>query len=111
MLDGIIIRGTTPIHEFELPHPEGLKNSEELVEDLRVIYGQKGKGIVIKKMTDCDISGRIVTVALSQEETLQFSPRSLVNIEIKVKLNGGRVVQNEEPICLRIVNTMDEEVL
>ena len=33
MLDGTIIRGTTPEHEFELPYPI------ELVSDFRVVYG------------------------------------------------------------------------
>jgi hypothetical protein len=33
MLQGIIIRGTTPTHEFDLPYPE------TEIADLRVTYG------------------------------------------------------------------------
>jgi hypothetical protein len=33
MIHGLVIRGTTPEHEFELPYPV------EMVEDIRVVYG------------------------------------------------------------------------
>jgi hypothetical protein len=33
MLNGVIIRGTNPEHEFELPY------SLELIKNIRVIYG------------------------------------------------------------------------
>jgi hypothetical protein len=33
-----------------------------------------------------------------------------VFIEIKIKLKNGEVVRNEEPILLRVIDTVDEEV-
>jgi hypothetical protein len=32
MIDGIVIRGTTPIHEFEIPYPI------EIVKNIRITY-------------------------------------------------------------------------
>lgn len=105
MLQGTIIRGTTPRHEFELPYPL------ELVEDIRISYGQKKKAIFIKQMEECDIQEGIIAVTLTQEETLSFVPGKLVGIEIRIKLFDGQVVRSEEPICLRVLDTFDEEIM
>lgn len=105
MIHGIVIRGTTPEHEFDLPYPK------ELVESLRVTYGQKGKVIFTKRWGDCKITDDKIIVSLSQEETFLFSAQHHIQIEIRLKLTDGKVVRTEEPIVLRVIDTMDDEVI
>jgi hypothetical protein len=40
---------------------------------------------------------------------LLFSPRRNVEIELKIKLFNGMVIQSEEPITLRVIDTMCDE--
>ena len=105
MIHGIVIRGTTPEHEFDLPYPR------ELVQSLRVTYGQKGKVVFTKRWGDCQITEDKIIVSLTQEETFLFSARNLLEIEIRLKLTNGKVVRTEEPIVLRVIDTMDDEVI
>lgn len=105
MLQGLVMRGTTPQHEFDLPYPG------EIIEDVRVAYGQKHQVIFIKTLEDCQIDGNKLSVSLTQEETLMFAPDKLLCIEIKIKLTNGEVVRTTDPVVLRVVDTMDEEVM
>ena len=105
MLQGIVIRGTTPEHEFDLPY------DKQMIEDIRVIYGQKGKGILTKSLPDCTIGDKKVSVSLTQEETFLFKPGKPLYIEIRVKLTNEKVVRTEDPIALRVVDSMSEEVI
>lgn len=110
MLQGTIIRGTTPIHDFELPYPK------ELIKDLRVTYGQDNQAVVAKSLIDCDISkidnsiNSKLSIQLTQEETLMFLPRKNVSIEMRIWMTDNNVIRNEETIELRVVDTMNEEV-
>lgn len=105
MLQGIIIRGTTPEHEFELPYPL------ELIGDIRVIYGQGGRPTFTKTKEDCVLSEGKISVLLTQEETLSVLPSKPLDIEIRIKLTNGKVVRTEEPISLRVIGSMDNEVM
>ena len=105
MLQGIVIRGTTPEHEFDLPY------EKQLIEDIRITYGQKGKGILTKGLMDCTIGDNKVSVSLTQEETFLFKPGKPLYIEIRVKLANDKVVRTEDPIALRVIDCMSEEVI
>lgn len=105
MIQGTIIRGTTPKHDFELPYPI------ELVNDIRIIYGQKKQPVVIKRIEDCQMADGIVSVALTEQDTLAFNASKQIEIELKVKLTNGKVVRNEDPIILRVIDTCDNEVM
>lgn len=105
MIQGTVIRGTTPTHEFELPYPR------ELIEDIRVVYGQGGKAIFTKSGYQCTFSEGKLSVDLIQEETFLFSPLKKLEIEIRIKLTNGKVVRTEEPIVLRVIDTMSNEVI
>lgn len=104
MLQGSVIRGTTPLHSFELPYPI------EIIDDIRVIYGQGKQLLFTKTKSDCVIENNEIQILLSQEETLMFTSFQNVFIEIKIKLKNGKVVRNEEPILLRVIDTIDVEV-
>jgi hypothetical protein len=48
MLDGFVIRGTTPTHDFELP-----PKTKGLINNIRITYGQGGKPIFTKTEDSC----------------------------------------------------------
>lgn len=105
MLHGYVIRGTTPTHKFDLPY------TPDLIEDLRVIYGQNKKSVFSKIKEDCVIKEGKLIVDLLQEETLLFMPNKTVSIEIKIKLITGKVVRNKEPIILGVIDSVSDEVI
>ena len=105
MIDGTIIRGTTPHHEFELPY------AAELVSQIEITYGQKGKPLFTKTKQHCRFENNVVSVDLTQQETFSFIPNKRANVEIRVKNIDGRVIRSEEPIVLRVVDNMSSEVL
>ena len=105
MLQGTIIRGTTPEHEFELPYPK------ENISDIRITYGQNGRLNFAKSMQDCVLSPGSIRVQLTQEETFSILPNKPVLVEIRIKLVNGKVVRNEEPIALRVIDSIDSEVM
>ena len=105
MIHGLVVRGTTPEHEFELPYPR------EVVEDVRVVYGQGGKALFTKNLGECEISDGKITVSLMQEETFLFVPNKHLDIEVRIKLTNGKVVRTEEPITLRVIDSMSDEVI
>lgn len=105
MLQGVLICGTTPIHEFEIPY------DWEEIQDIRIIYGQGGKTVFTKRKNDCSFLEGKLSLELSQEETFLFVPSKILDIEIRVKLTSGNIVQTDEPIRLRVQSTMDKEVM
>lgn len=105
MLHGIVIRGTTPTHEFVLPYPK------EIIKDLRIIYGQNKKALFVKTAEECYFGEGVVSVKLTQEETFLFNPGKKLYIEIRVRLINDEIVSTEDPIILRVLDTMDEEVI
>jgi hypothetical protein len=105
MVQGIVIRGTTPTHEFELPYPIAL------VDDIRVVYGQNKKAIIVKTINDCTLTEGQISISLTQEETFLFSASKKLEIELRIKLANGKVVRTEEPIILRVIGSMSDEVI
>ena len=105
-VSGEIIRGTTPKHEFLLPF------DEEIIKELRVTYGQNKHIILRKTQDEVEFGDKLISIRLTQEETLLFSTRGSVTVEIKTLLNNGEVISNyDEPILLRVVDCLNEEVL
>ena len=104
MLQGTIVRGTTPTHDFELPY------AQELIKDVRVSYVQNNQEIITKTLDECRLVGNVLSTDLTQEETFLFAPRWRVEIEIKIQLFDKRVVRSEEAIELRVVDTVNKEV-
>lgn len=105
MIQGVVIRGTTPEHSFDLPY------DKQLIKDLRITYGQNNKEIFTKTIQECVVSDKKVSILLTQEETLLFKAEKPLNIEIRIKLADQKVVRTEDPIILRVVDTMNEEVI
>ena len=104
MLQGAIIRGTTPTHDFELPYVK------ELIKDVRVSYVQNNREIVTKKLDECSLVGNVLSIDLTQEETFLFLPRWKVEIEIRIQMFDNKVVRSEDAIELRVIDTTNQEV-
>lgn len=90
-------RGTTPTHIFETDLD--LTTASEIY----LTYKQKGaaKGkcckantdvVIQKELADMEVEVDKVTVHLSQEETLRFSPDGSIEIQFRVKFPDGSAV-------------------
>ena len=101
-------RGTTPTHTLTVPV------DFETVSKAAVAYAQFGKVIIRKSPEECAISGTgtntIVTVNLTQEDTLRFNPREVVEIQMKILFTDGNVaLTNISRVSTN--DCLDEEIL
>lgn len=84
-----MIRGTTPTLEFELPF-----DTAELAA-VWVTLAQNKAVLVDKPMEECELEGHILTVKLTQEETLRLQDGIITEIQIRGRfLSGDTVVSN-----------------
>jgi len=82
-----MIRGTTPTHIFNLPF------DTSLVADLRIIYAQNDKEILVKKLEDCTLEGQSVSLILKEWETFLFDcSKKNVQIQLRVVTHNGEVL-------------------
>ena len=84
-----MLRGTTPTNTFELPFDA--TNIEEVV----VIYAQNDVEVFQKNTADCEIKDNVITVKLTQEETLMLNHKVNVQIQVWVKTKGNDVVGSD----------------
>ena len=99
-----MIRGTTPTHTFALP----ISLSE--FKNIRIVYAQDSTVILKKELQSCHIVDNTITVTLTQEETLKFSHKKPVRIQIKALTVNGEVVST--PIhVVSVEECLDDEVI
>lgn len=96
-------RGTTPTHIFTLPF------SVEQAEEIRVLYAQDGNVKIKKEKEDLQILFNSITLKLSQEETFLFDTKSLVEIQIRVKMDNN--VFASDILTVRVQKLLEDEVL
>ena len=99
-----MIRGTTPTHIFNLPFDTAL------IADLRIIYAQSDKEVLVKKLEDCTLEGNSVNVILKEYETLLFSCSKDVQIQVRVLTHNGETLTS----AIKIINVekcLNNEVL
>lgn len=81
-------RGTTPILGFQLPFE---------CSHLRVVniaFAQGDKVIFEKTLNDCELMGRIITVKLSESETLSLNDRKELEIQLRVAIGNDKLASN-----------------
>ena len=66
-----MIRGTTPVHTFELPF-----DTAE-IKEINIAYAHNGVVVLTKEKADCSFEGNTVRVRLTQEDTLKFGLTTL----------------------------------
>lgn len=84
---GKIIRGTTPPFDITLPFDTAL------LSECRISFAQysasKVKVIVVQKnIEDVALNGTMVSLKLTQEETLKFREKVDIELELKVKVGA-----------------------
>lgn len=96
-------RGTTPTHIFTLPF------DVEQAEEIRVLYAQDGDVKIKKEKEDLQILFNSITLKLTQEETFLFDTKSLVEIQIRVKMDNN--VFASDILTVRVQKLLEDEVL
>ena len=99
-----MMQGTTPTHHFTLPF------GTEMVAAARVIYAQNEKVVFKKELKDCQCVGNIISVKLTQEETLKLSFPKSVQIQLRILTLGGDAL-NSKIYTMCVEECLDKEVL
>ena len=79
-----MIRGTTPKLTFNLPiDTSTLKN-------VYVTFADQDKNVLLEKETaECQLSDKSIAVKLTQEETLEFTGRQSVLVQLRMTDTAG----------------------
>ena len=80
--------GTTPTHTFTLP-----AEIASTVAKVRVIYSQCGQLVLCKDVTQ--LMNNAAVFRLTQEETLKFHNRKLIDIQLKVLTSSNDVLTSD----------------
>ena len=70
--------GSTPTHTFTLPF------NVDIIKNVRVVYSQGDEPLFVKEMDDCVLKDYIMSVKLTQEDTLSFDYKKLARIQVRV---------------------------
>ncbi len=84
-----MIQGTTPTHKFNLPF------STDTIERVRITYEQDNEVVLTKEKDSLSFDGNIITVKLTQKETLAFNSHVSARIQIHVLTTGGDAVVSD----------------
>ena len=83
-------RGTTPTLTFGLPF------ATDNIKSLYITFVDKNDSIVLEKdIASCTLSGKSVSVTLTQEETLALEGRSETRIQLRVLDNNGTALASD----------------
>ena len=89
-----MIRGTTPILHFTLPF------AVSELSEYWITLSQRYENIKIDKdSTDCTVSGRQITLILSQEDTLKLIPDKPVYIQIRALTTSDLAIASTQFRC------------
>lgn len=83
-----MIRGTTPTLTFSIPF------DTSKITDGYITFVQQKFVVIDKPISDCKLDGNVITITLTQEETLKFQTESDVEIQITVKIDDRRISSN-----------------
>lgn len=91
MENSILQRGTTPVHSFTLP--DDLKEVE--LAALYITYAQSGTVRLEKTMDEVAVDSGVITVQLTQEDTLLFRAKATVRIQIRLRTVAGDALASD----------------
>lgn len=86
-MDTIIMRGTTPEHRFRLPF------EADIWDTIFITYSQDYKTVFEKDISSCTIGDHMISVTLTQKETLLLQRDRPTEIQMALK-SGDRVVRS-----------------
>ena len=99
----MIIPGTTPTHEIELPIDTAL------LKEVKVIYSQGDKMVFCKRLKDCSLEGNTIRIKLTQEDTFLIDCDKMVQIWIRALTKNGDALAMDEPITVTAKKCFDSE--
>lgn len=94
-----MIRGTTPKLEFTIPF-----DTSQLAEAY-ITISQKGSIVIDKPLSEIICDGNVMSLHLTQEETLKLKADSIAEIQIRVRTNLG------EALASNIIQVSTERIL
>ena len=103
MLDGRIIRGTTPMHTFSLPK----EMYADSVSNLTITYCVKNIQYIQKELWECEISGNSIQTKLTEADTLSLPTEGIVKVQLKIQYGDEVLVSSK--YYLRIEDSLDGE--
>lgn len=83
-----MVRGTTPTCYFNLPF------DTSALKHIRVIFSQE-KRCLVKEGDDVERAGSVISVKLSQKETLSFVCSNFIDIQVRVLTNEGDALASD----------------
>lgn len=84
-----MIRGTTPTLSFELP------SEIAEVSELWITVLQNSTVMINKTLAECELNGNLLTVRLTQEETLKLQGDCTAKIQLRVRTASGDAMASE----------------
>ena len=99
-----MIRGTTPTHRWKLPI------AGEMLKEVSITYQQNDEIIVKKTEADCEIGSDMVSVKLTQEDTLKLEAKVKTETQLKVLTTSGDVLATK-PKTITVEDIHDEGVM
>ena len=104
-VDSFIIRGGTKEHSFRIPFDIALAKK------LRISYKQEGRLILEKNLKDVNLLGDdLIYYELSEKDTLKFKADIIVTVQMRVELEGKRVITSEI-FPVEVVDIIDDREL
>lgn len=94
-----MIRGTTPKLEFTIPFDTGQ------LAKAYITISQKGSIVIDKPLSEIICDGNVMSLHLTQEETLKLKADSIAEIQIRVRTNSG------EALASNIIQVSTERIL
>lgn len=98
------MRGSTPVQSFKTP----LKKDD--VKTLSVTYVQDGVVVIKKKRVDVEVQDYKITFRLTQEETLMFNDKNMIEIQVKMK-DTSDILHISNIIRRSAKRVLDEDVI
>lgn len=98
-------RGTTPTHTFDISPIEA-----SVLSKVKITYAQGNTVVLVKRTEDCTLEGNTIKLTLTQEETLKFDHKKLVEVQVRVLTAGGDALASYIH-NVTVGRLLDEEVL
>ena len=81
-------RGTTPTIGFQLPF------ECSYISKLNIAFAQGNKIVFEKTLNDCELDGRIITVQLTENDTLLLNSNKELEIQIRIAIGKDKIASN-----------------
>lgn len=81
-------RGTTPTLKFTLPF------SCDDITLCSVAFAQGGNVVLEKRLDDCSLEGNVISVTLTEEDTLLLDCKSNVEIQLRIACGETKLASN-----------------